>query len=314
MTILSDTLTLDDLVIAATLPDTARDLMEEPVRPWQLNTITVRKSPGKFRRVVEPRDNSLARVQKKLKEFLDRDVLEPHPCVHGFTRDRGPYTNALAHLNARAALTIDISDFFSSVSSDDVQSTLVSFGASTAVARGITNVSVFENVLATGFSTSPVLSNMYFRDTDDVLATFAEEFNLTYTRYADDLTFSGEDVDDTHLAEITRVLESKGLRVNQKKVRFQRSGHPQFVTGYVIAHRDHPRVGRYFKRQLRLDLHYVMKHGLVHQAQLRGLSPQVLAKQLAGRINYLMCSERDLAVHLRQKYGHLLDDVDENPY
>lgn len=285
--------------------------MEKPLSHWQLHVRTVRKSSGMFRRVVEPRDGSLVRLQKKLKEFLDKDVLNPHPSVHGFTRGRGPYTNAVAHLGAQALLTVDISDFFASISALEVEATLREFGATPEVALGITNVGTFESVLATGFSTSPVLSNMYFREIDNVLSNLAGGLDLTYTRYADDLTFSGDVVNDRHLAEITAILESKSLRVNEKKVRFQRSGHPQLVTGYVIAHKDRPRVSRHFKRQLRLDLHYTNRFGIEHQAGVQGEDPRSFAKQLTGRISYLMCSDRDLASRLREEFGHLLEHEED---
>lgn len=311
MVVLAHIRSLDDLLLAVPLPDASRVWFERPLRQWQLNVITIRKSSGLFRRVVEPTDDSLVRLQKQLKEFLVAEVSVSHPAVHGFTKDRGPYTNAVAHLDAPAILTVDISDFFSSISFSQIESTLRDAGVTAEVATGIANISTFEGVLATGFSTSPVLSNMYFRDTDVLLETLARELNLTYTRYADDLTFSGEDVNDSHLEAVTQILVSKGLRVNERKVRFQRRGHPQFVTGYVVAHPDHPRVSRYFKRRLRLDLHYVRKFGLEQQARIRGVSSKGLAKQLKGRISYLMGSERDLAVQLREEFEPLLQYDEE---
>lgn len=306
MTVLAQIQSLDDLLTAVPLPDTARTWFDKPLRHWQVNVITVRKQSGLFRRVVEPVDDSLVRLHKQLKDFLVAEVSVPHPAVHGFMKDRGPYTNAVAHLNAPGILTVDISDFFPSITSSQIERTLVEASVNAEVATGITNISTFEGVLATGFSTSPVLSNIYFRDTDVLLSSLAQDLNLTYTRYADDLTFSGEEVHDGHLEAVTQLLESKGLRVNERKVRFQRKGHPQFVTGYVVAHHDHPRVSRYFKRRLRLDLHYVRKVGLEHQARMRGVDPGSLSKQLTGRINYLMGSERELALQLRQDFGSLL--------
>lgn len=311
MTILAAIRNLDDLQISVPLPDTAKSWMNEPLRSEQLHISNIRKSSGGYRRVIRPLDRSLKRLQKKLKEFLDRKVLDPHPAVHGFTRKRGAYTNALAHLNAPAVLTVDLSDFFESITSVDIEATLNGYGATPEVARGITNICTFEDVLATGFSTSPVLSNMYFREMDVLLTELSEELDLRYTRYADDLTFSGEVVDDAHLADIETLLEGKRLRLNEKKVRFQRRGHPQYVTGYGIAHSDHPRVPRHFKRQLRQDLYYTSKFGLEHQAKFRAMDPEDLAQRLKGRINYLMCSEKEHALALRREFGHLLDMGDD---
>lgn len=311
MTVLSEIRTLEGLLIAASLPNEALAWLSKPLALHDLRLSTVRKPSGGYRTLVEPTDASLVRLQKKLKEFLDRQVLDPHPSVHGFTRDRGSYSNASVHLNAQALLTVDISDFFSSISYGEVEETLVGLGATPEVAIGITNVSTFRNALATGFSTSPVISNLFFRQTDERLSDLAAALDLTYTRYADDLTFSGDSVNDDHLQSVTQILAIYNLQVNKKKVRFQRRGHPQTVTGYVVAHADHPRVPRVFKRQIRQDLYFIRKFGVKQQALVRGVTEDKLEQRLLGRINYLMCSERDLARRLRKEFEELFGDGSE---
>ncbi|MHA7144954.1 reverse transcriptase family protein [Arthrobacter sp. TmT3-37] len=312
MTILSGIRSLEELLVAASLPDEALTWLQKPLALHDLKLLTVRKSSDGYRTVAEPLDASLIRLQKKLKEFLDRQVLEPHPDVHGFTRDRGSYSNATAHLNAAALLTVDISDFFSSISSAEINATLVDLGAVPEVAIGITNISTFRNALATGFSTSPVLSNLYFRPTDVQLSNLAADLNLTYTRYADDLTFSGDEVNDEHLEAVTEILALQNLQVNKKKVRFQRKGHPQNVTGFVVAHADHPRVPRYFKKQIRQDLYFIKKFGVEQQARVRGVSEDKLEQRLLGRINYLMCSEKKLANRMKEELEELVGDEGED--
>lgn len=310
MTVLAGVRSLDELLIVASLSDESLGWLTKPLATHDVNVSTVRKSSGGFRTVVEPLNDSLGRLQKKLKEFLDRKVLEPHPAVHGFTRHRGSYTNAAAHLDAPALLTVDISDFFSSISSTQIRATLSAAGATPEVAVGITNISTFKNVLATGFSTSPVLSNMYFREADVHLSSLAASLDLTYTRYADDLTFSGADVTDEHLEAVTGVLTSHTLQVNEKKVRFQRRGHPQSVTGYVIAHSDHPRLSRRFKKRLRQDLYFVQKFGIEQQAAIRGLGAEAFTQRLLGQINYLMGSDKELALRMRGEFEEIIGGED----
>ncbi|MHA7275732.1 reverse transcriptase family protein [Arthrobacter sp. Hz1] len=312
MTILSGIQSLEDLLVAASLPDEALVWLSKPLALYDLKLLTIRKPSGGYRTIAEPVDASLARLQKKLKEFLDRQVLDPHPDVHGFTRDRGSYSNAMAHLDAPALLTVDISEFFSSISNEEIMSTLVGLGATPQVAIGITYISTFRNVLATGFSTSPVLSNMYFREADVQLSRLAADLNLTYTRYADDLTFSGDAVNDDHLEAVTEILALHNLEVNRKKVRFQRRGHPQNVTGFVIAHPDHPRVPRYYKKRIRQDLYFMKKFGVEQQALARGVTENKFKQRLLGQINYLMCSEKDLALGMRQEFEDLVREEGED--
>ncbi|MEC3853094.1 reverse transcriptase family protein [Paenarthrobacter ureafaciens] len=263
---------------------------------------TTRKPKGGYRTVCHPIDESLLRMQKRLKEFIDRNVLDPHPNVHGFTRGRGTATNALAHLNARALLTVDITDFFPSIGRERVEQALQVHGANPAISEAITNASTFRDALATGFPTSPVLSNLVFRPLDEEFRSFALENNLVYTRYADDLTFSGASVGDEHLQVITDMLRSSGFQTNKRKVRFQRRGHQQVVTGMAIAHSDHLRLPKAQKKNLRQDLYFAGKNGLAAQARFRNLDEAEFAGQLQGRISYLMGVEPILAEQMRREY------------
>ncbi|UVJ39697.1 reverse transcriptase family protein [Arthrobacter sp. CJ23] len=306
MTTLSRVRNLADLAIAASLPASAGEWLGRRLQPDDLRITTIRKPRGGYRVVCEPIDSSLMRLQKRLKEFIDRKVLDPHPSVHGFTRGRGPYSNAQAHLDARAILTVDVTDFFPSITRSQIEDALQERGASSSIAASIANVTTFRGTLATGFPTSPVLSNLVFRPLDDQFKSFADAHALTYTRYADDLTFSGDEVGDETLANVNDLLTTAGFQVNEKKVRFQRKGHPQIVTGFAIAHSDDVRLPKAWKRRLRQDLYYAARHGLDAQARHRNLDEDAFIERLQGRINYLMCAERTLALHLREEFDAIL--------
>lgn len=305
MTALAKVRSLEHLLIAASLPDSAIGWLERPLDGGDVRVITTSKSGGGYRVVCQPIDESLMRLQKRLKEFIDRRVLDAHPCVHGFTRRRGTYTNALAHLDAPALLTIDISDFFTSITRQQVEATLLARGANSSIATSIANVTTFRSSLATGFSTSPVLSNLVFRPLDVAFESFAAERGLVYTRYADDLTFSGESVSDEHLEAVSGTLAAQGFRTNDKKVRFQRRGHPQIVTGFVVAHSDHLRLPKASKKKLRQDLYFAGKFGFASQARLRNLDEDAFKERLLGRISYLMGVERTLALQMREEFEQI---------
>lgn len=305
VTILARLRTLDDLVIVAALPANAGARLAIPVTAEELFVTTSQKSGGGYRTVLEPIDPSLKRIQKRLKEFLDRQVLESHPSVHGFTRNRGSFTNASAHLAARAILVLDITDFFPSISRLQVESALQELGASELIACAIANVSTFNGTLATGFSSSPVLSNIVFRNLDIIFASYASGRNLVYTRYADDLTFSGENVTDEDLLFVRKTLEEFDFRINEKKVKFKRKGHPQVVTGYVVAHSDRPRLSKSMKKSMRQDLYYSGRIGFYAQAQHKDIEMESFKERLLGRINYAMLSEKTLAMKMLAEYKRI---------
>lgn len=297
--------TVNNLMLAASLPDSAITWLDRPLNASDVHVHTTRKSKGGYRTVCRPLDEALLRLQKRLKEFIDRKVLDPHPNVHGFTRGRGTSTNAEAHLNARALLTVDITDFFPSISRQQVEGALQDHGANPTVAEAITNASTFSGSLATGFPTSPVLSNLVFRPLDDKFSSFSAENGLVYTRYADDLTFSGPSVGDEHLEVISELLLSSGFHTNRRKVRFQRKGHQQVVTGLAIAHSDHLRLPKAQKKRLRQDLYFAEKHGLAAQAGYRNLDEADFKEQLLGRINYLMGIEPKIGLEMRREFDRI---------
>ena len=173
------------------------------------------------------------------------------------------------------------------------------------IAVAIANIGTFDSALATGFPTVPVLSNLVFRPLDDEFENFANVNGLTYTRYADDLSFSGESVNDAHLEAISAALSSHGFSTNTKKVRFQRKGHRQVVTGFTVAHADHVRLPKP-KKVLRQDLYYSSKIGLAAQASFRNLDEEDFRNQMLGRINYFMSVEPELARVMRHEFD-LLD-------
>lgn len=306
MAVLPRVRNLEDLVVTASLPSSAIDRLQRPLNLSDVRVTTTKKRRGGYRVVCQPREQSLTRLQKRLKEFIDRQVLVAHPCVHGFTRGRGTRTNALAHLNARAMLTVDISDFFPTIRREQVEDALQIHGANPAIAAGIANVSTFGGSLATGFSTSPVLSNLVFRPVDEVFEAFAAESGLVYTRYADDLTFSGERASDEDLAFIGSCLSSQGYRLNSRKVRFQRRGHAQVVTGFVVAHPDAVRLPKVSKKALRQDLYFAGQIGVAAQARHRSLDEDAFVDRLLGRISYLMGVEPELALRMRREFESIL--------
>lgn len=302
MEVLPKVRSIKNLVTAASLSEASAEWLERPLNASHVHVHTTRKPKGGYRTIHRPLDESLLRLQKRLKEFIDRKVLDPHPNVHGYTRGRGPATNAFAHLDARAILTVDIKDFFPSIDREQVEAALQAQGARPAIAEAIANVCTFRDSLATGFSASPVLSNLVFRPYDDVFTTFAKEHELVYTRYADDLTFSGASVGDEQLQRITDVLTAAGFEPNSQKVRFQRRGHMQVVTGLAIAHSDHPRLPKAQKKNLRQDLYFAGKNGFASQARLRNADEEEFREQLLGRINYLMGVEPELALQMRREF------------
>jgi len=162
--------------------------------------------------------------------------------------------------------------------------------------------------LPIGLSTSPFLSNLVFLSTDRSLAEYVKSEDLSFTRYVDDLTFSGE-VTDRHLADINRILDEAGWSVNTRKTAFMRRGRPQYVTGLYVGEADRPRIPRKTKRRMRWILHMISEFGYdTYMAEFGGENEKMYRRRLMGWACYIAAVEPDLGFPLLRKFDELIPE------
>lgn len=245
----------------------------------------IKKKKGGFRRIVVPYEN-LKRVQRWiLSEILDKVVVS-HSC-NGFIKGRSTLTNANPHLGKRFVRKFDFKDFFESITVDRVYGVFKSLGYSPAVSHDLATLCTlklgeykFENldnkikkhfvdlytapraVLAQGAPTSPMLANLVCRELDFRFEKYALKHGISYTRYADDLTFSSDDpVKLPSASLVKKIVEEEGLRLNYKKTGTYGRDSRQVVTG-ILVDKDVPRLSQKFKRQIYRHLHFCKKFGV----------------------------------------------------
>jgi retron-type reverse transcriptase len=160
--------------------------------------------------------------------------------------------------------------------------------------------------LPQGACTSPALSNLLARRLDARLGGLAKKLGFTYTRYADDLTFScdGQAAAKTGylLARVRHIVDQECLVVNEKKTRVQRPGRRQTVTGIVVNKR--PNVPRRTAKRLRAILHHAKKEGLA--AQNRDQRDN-FEHWLGGMISYVQMVNPDKGKRLREAFKSVSD-------
>ncbi len=288
--------------------------------------ITTRRKRDGVRTIYEPQGDALQNIYKNLYDKLvDYQSLLPD-YVHGFVKGRSPYTNAEAHLAKKYILNLDISNFFEHIKIDAVERMFIRLGAQTGVAHALAKLCTVNGILPQGTHTSPDIANHCFNDIDQLLNAYASSHGLTYTRYADDMTFSGDS--KIRASEIVEIIESTGeYVVAPQKMKMQKRGANQYVTGLTIFDDQQPRISKLYKRRLRLELYYLSKYGTdslairsphlreepatdsfehrVWSAQKEELIETRL-RHLRGRINYVNSIEPQLA----EKMWSILDKVD----
>jgi retron-type reverse transcriptase len=159
--------------------------------------------------------------------------------------------------------------------------------------------------LPQGACTSPALSNQVARRLDKRLAGLARKLEVAYTRYADDLTFSGDAPLQARLgyvmARVRHITQDEGFAVNVTKTRALRRNTAQRVTGLVVN--EHPSISRKEIRRLRAILHRARFEGL--DAQNRTGHPHFRA-WLRGKIAYLAMVRPEIGARLRSQFEALI--------
>ena len=207
---------------------------------------------GSKRRWIEAPRSRLKSVQRLL---LDRLLyrLRPTRFAHGFVPGRSIVTHARQHCGQQLVVTMDIRDFFPSVAAARVAAALLPLGTSKADACRIVALVTRRKHLPQGAPTSPHLANLACHQLDIRLGGLASALGWTYSRYADDLTFSGP-ADPGHLvAAIEAIVRDEGFRIARQKTRVMGQHQRQAVTGLVVN--DHIAVPREKRRLVRAMLH-----------------------------------------------------------
>jgi hypothetical protein len=250
-------------------------------------THTIPKRGGGERKICAPK-KQLKWVQKQiLKHVLSK--VPPHPAAHGFVNGRSTVSNASPHTGAELVVKFDLKDFFPTVHYFRVMGLFASLGyalgncmfgtddESNQVAPVLARLCCYTPdpkqwgtaTLPQGAPTSPAISNLVCRRLDSRLDGLAEAYKGTYTRYADDLTFSFKSAEGVNLGRfrwwVDQVCQQEGFTVNQEKFRVIRDSQRQVVTGIVVN--EGVRVPRELRRELRAIVHNCAKNGVEAEAK-----------------------------------------------
>ncbi len=191
-------------------------------------------------------------------------VINPHPGISKYNIVR----NAEQHIGKKEILNIDIEDFFPSISTRKVYELFHSelFEFPEHLSRCLALLCTYQAQLPTGAPTSPVLSNLICMPMDLELEALAKEHECTYTRYADDLSFSSEITIVEGLEDkIYDVLAKYGFKSQKKKRRLQKYFQHQNVTGVVVNEKLNLKRDKI--KKIRAMLHDAQVNGLIAASQ-----------------------------------------------
>jgi len=262
----------------------------------------IAKKSGGERHISAP----MPRLKRAQYWILDNilEKIDIHDAAHGFRRQRSIVTNANPHVGSYLVMNCDLQDFFPTFHYARIKGLFKSLGYSPQLATLLAllcsepeqaevelddrryHVNIGERRLPQGAPTSPAISNIICRRLDARMAGAAKSLGFTYTRYADDMTFSCAKPMGKNLAKMQfrmkAILQDEGLVLHPKKTRVMRVGQKQEVTGIVVNQK--PSLDRKTLRRFRATLQQIERFG--PEGKSWGNSPHVLSA-IKGYAHYV---------------------------
>ncbi|MEL5445070.1 retron St85 family RNA-directed DNA polymerase [Serratia ureilytica] len=201
--------------------------------------LPLKKKTGGFRPIDSPNTELKALQRWVLRNLLAN--LSPSIYAKGFIKKSSITDNAAPHAGNQYILSIDLKDFFTTVKASYVFTVFKSVGYSKKISYALTSLCTVDGALPQGAPTSPTLSNLVCLRLDQRIGKYCENKALTYTRYADDITISGNKLTVIRKAWgiIKLIIKDEGYTINKKKELLSGPQSQRKVTGLIVT----PRIG-----------------------------------------------------------------------
>jgi hypothetical protein len=260
-------------------------------------TFSIPKKGGGEREIEAPY-HSLKKVLSRLNYYLQSVYyFEKSSAAYGFipgvSNDddrRNVVTNAKKHLNKAYLLNIDLKDFFHTVSRDRVLQIFAGkpFNFKRDLPDLLADITTYKGRLPMGTPTSPVLSNFACRELDQALVNFAEDMLWIYTRYADDMSFSSNQlINAEKINSVRRIVKQQGFVINERKSKVFGPEDDKIVTGLLLT--DKVSLAPDYLPKLEEEIKRLAEVMIAQneQGQLSTKWVEQQKKQVRGRLNFV---------------------------
>ncbi len=259
----------------------------------------IKKSNGKLRTIYAPNE-LLKEIQRNIldKVLSEREVSK---YAKAYVRDCSLKDNCLPHINKKIILKLDIEKFFDNISFTDVYNSCFPIEYyPKSIGMLFTYLCTYNDYLPQGAVTSPYISNLVMKKFDEELGNACEASGISYTRYSDDMTFSGDFDVSSLITKVQKMLNKKGLKLNYKKIHVVKNNSSQRVTGLVVNEKVN--VDNKYKRMIRQELYYINKYGIAsHMKRINVKDKKSYLNKLFGRIMFVLQIDSDNKEFLEYK-------------
>ena len=250
------------------------------------HNVFIPKSDGSKRKLSVP-DLILKKVQRSIAD----NILAHYP-ISKYAKAYKPGSsiqhNAQPHIGKRKLLKLDIEGFFDHVLYSRVKDTVFCEQKFSEPIRVLlTMLCYYKESLPQGAPTSPAITNIIMYDFDETVGEFCNKKKISYTRYCDDMTFSGDFDEREIIALVKRELCKLGLFLKKRKTAVIPAAKRQTVTGIVVNEKLN--ITKEYKKSIRQEMYYIKKFGLDEHLNKRGITDKhQYLLSLRGRIAFVL--------------------------
>lgn len=251
------------------------------------HTFKIRKRSGGYREINEPSPNLKAIQRKILHKLLERLSISDY--AKAYIPGVSLVDNACVHTNKKIILKLDIENFFTNITFVRIHNILLYLGLPKSITYLLSILCTYEDILPQGAPTSSYLSNLAMYHVDEIIGEYCKVRNISYTRYSDDMTFSGDFDVNKLITFVNNELHKITLRLNRKKIRVISKNKSQQVTGIVVNEKIG--VSSNYRKKIRQEMYFINKFGVENHLEKINLdiNKYKYLKSLLGRINFVLC-------------------------
>lgn len=272
-------------------------------------TFKVPKRSGGYRTISAP-DKRLKWIQNKLNNYIisKYKFLE---CQYGFVKEKSIVDNAKVHNKAKYILNIDLKNFFPSINFGRVRGIFLSapFNLPNYVATTLAKIACYHNELPQGSPVSPCISNIVCYTLDKKLLNLSKQYNFNYTRYADDITLSSNNIFPKEIVtrtidnyviignKLRSIIEKEGFIINENKTNYSCNNERKEVTGLIVNEKVN--IKKVYIKELRALLNRCNKDNLykaslfyfkikeVHSLNKKKALIKQIRNVIEGKLNFI---------------------------
>ena len=248
----------------------------------------IKKRSGRKRIIQEPLP-----LLKEIQKWICENILiklDTSIYSKAYKRGMSIKDNAKFHKKQKRVIAMDIKDYFTSIKFYKVYNLFSSLGYKEEVAVMLSKLCTYNGYLPQGAPTSPMLSNLVTKQLDEKIFNMCMgiDSKTRYSRYADDMTFSGDISPDILIRKVRRIINTEGFTINDAKTRVYEQNKCQKVTGIVVNSKM--QISRTQRDGVRQEVYYLCKYGIKeHLLRIKwNKSQKAYIRNLWGRVNYIL--------------------------